>query len=237
MSSQDLTMPDNDPQRIRKNKSFVRREGRLTMGQKRALQQQWSRYGLQRQDGRLSITEVFGRHADSILEIGFGMGEALLAAAQQHPDKNFIGIEVYRPGVGSLLAKISQLSMSNIRIYTEDAVEVLSDCIVDNTFSEIRIFFPDPWHKKRHHKRRLIQAPFIELLQQKLRPQGQLHLATDWQNYAEQMMAVLTENSHWYNSCGMGQYSPRPQTRSLTKFEQRGLRLGHQVWDLIFVKK
>jgi tRNA (guanine-N7-)-methyltransferase len=171
-----------------------------------------------------------------ILEIGFGMGQALLAMAQQNPQQNFIGIEVHRPGVGNLLSELEAQQINNVRVFCADAVEVLRYCIPDHFLSGINIFFPDPWPKKRHHKRRLIQTDFVLLLQQKLKSQGFLHLATDWQHYAEHMMAVLNTVPGFINAAGEGNFMPRPENRPLTKFEQRGQQLGHEVWDLVFYR-
>ena len=162
------------------------------------------------------------------------MGQSLVAMAEAAPDTNFIGIEVHRPGVGKLLHTMEQRGVDNIRVYCHDAVEVLRDCIPDASLDTVQIFFPDPWHKKRHHKRRLIQPPFVALLTRKLKSGGILHLATDWQNYAEQMMEVLSAAGGLDNTAGPGQFAPRPESRPLTKFELRGERLGHGVWDLVF---
>jgi tRNA (guanine-N7-)-methyltransferase len=221
---------------LRKIKSFVRREGRLTKGQTLALDTQWPQFGLQLEDGLLEFEKLFGRKAETILEIGFGMGDSLFTEAQREPDSNFIGIEVHRPGIGSLLMNMQLQDVNNIRLFDCDAVDVLKQCIPDNSLDKIQIFFPDPWHKKRHHKRRLIQPAFVTLLAQKLKTGGVLHLATDWQHYAEHMMEVMNASTSFENSAGKNQYTLRPASRPITKFEKRGLKLGHGVWDMIFKK-
>lgn len=215
-------------------RSFVLRGGRITAGQQRAFDQYWPRFGLQPEQGLLEPDVVFERAGPRILEIGFGMGQSLLEMAQAAPDANFIGIEVHRPGVGRLLHDLGEQNVSNVRIYCEDAVQVLQQCIADASLDTVQIFFPDPWHKKRHHKRRLIQPQFLSLLASKLKPGGLLHLATDWENYAEHMLEVLEAGTDFTNQAGPGCYSPRPQQRPLTKFERRGQRLGHGVWDLMY---
>ncbi|MFU8763616.1 MAG: tRNA (guanosine(46)-N7)-methyltransferase TrmB [Haliea sp.] len=215
-------------------RSYVLRMGRLTDGQQRAFDEHWPRFGLSHGDGPLDYAAVFGRDAPRVLEIGFGMGQSLVAMAAAAPATDFIGIEVHRPGVGKLLHSMEVEGVSNIRIYCHDAVEVLRDCIPPASLDTIQIFFPDPWHKKRHHKRRLIQPAFAEQLVAYLKPGGILHLATDWENYAEQMLDVLSATPGLENTAGAGNYAPRPESRPLTKFEQRGERLGHGVWDLLF---
>lgn len=225
--------PTAYPRRIR---SFVLRAGRMTAGQQRAIDAYWPRWGLEREDGLLNTGAAFGRVAPLVLEIGFGMGHSLCEIAVAAPDKNFIGIEVHRPGVGRLLHELGEQGCDNVRVYCEDAVLVLQQCIPDTCLDAVQIFFPDPWHKKRHHKRRLVQAEFIKLLACKLRSGGRLHLATDWQNYAEHVLEVMAEIPEFTNEAGTGQYSPRPEYRPLTKFEKRGQRLGHGVWDLIYTR-
>jgi len=221
---------------MRKIKSFVRREGRLTPGQEKGLTTQWPLYGLSLTDGALDIEKTFGRHAaPTVLEIGFGMGRSLAEMAANAPEKNFIGIEVHTPGVGSLLAAIEKNGLTNIRIYQDDAVHVLNECIPDNSLAIVQIFFPDPWPKKKHHKRRLIQVSFIELLKRKLQIGGKLHFATDWQNYAEQMVEVMNQVTGFENEAGDQVFSERPSYRPLTKFEERGHHLGHQTWELLFI--
>ncbi|MEM9243795.1 MAG: tRNA (guanosine(46)-N7)-methyltransferase TrmB [Pseudomonadota bacterium] len=223
----------NSVNRIR---SFVRRQGRITPSQCRAFETYGEHYILNSQDGKLDVGDVFGRQADCIVEIGFGMGDTLLSQARQQRDKNFIGIEVYRPGVGALLANMVKQDVGNIRIYNEDAVEVLEHCIDDACLAAVHIYFPDPWPKKRHQKRRLIQTEFLSLLQKKLKIGGVLHLATDWEHYAEQMLTTLNATPGFKNGMADGGFSPRPETRPLTKFERRGIKLGHSVWDLLFIK-
>ena len=218
----------------RRIRSYVLRAGRMTPVQKRALETNWQSWGLDYNGGELAYDPAFGRGGPRVLEIGFGMGQSLVATAEAMPGTNFIGIEVHKPGVGKLLHSMEERGVDNIRIYRHDAVEVLQDCIPDASLDTIQIFFPDPWHKKRHHKRRLIQPPFVSQLASKLKTGGVLHLATDWENYAEQMMEVLSAAEGFSNTCGEGQFAPRPVHRPLTKFELRGERLGHGVWDLIF---
>jgi tRNA (guanine-N7-)-methyltransferase len=220
--------------RHRAIRSFVLRTGRMTAGQQRAFDRYGPRFVLRKDMGKLDAREVFGREAPLVLEIGFGMGQSLLEMAAVAPQLNFLGIEVHRPGVGSLLHGLAERELDNVRVYCEDAVEVLRECILDGSLHRVQIFFPDPWHKKRHHKRRLIQPEFVQLLAQKLVPGGHLHLATDWQNYAEQMLQVLTATPLLANTAASGEYVPRPDSRPITKFEQRGQRLGHGVWDLLF---
>lgn len=216
-------------------KSFVVRGGRLTVGQQAALETLWPRFGLDPEQP-LDAAAVFGRHAPLVLEIGFGMGASLLEMAQRAPDKDFIGVEVHPPGVGTLLRGSEERGLSNLRVYQHDAIQILERCLADGQLAEVLIFFPDPWHKKRHHKRRLVQPPFVQLLRRKLRPGGRLHLATDWQNYAEQMVEVLEGAEGFRNAFGPGQYAAE-HDRPETKFERRGLRLGHGVWDLIYTRE
>jgi tRNA (guanine-N7-)-methyltransferase len=208
----------------------------MTPGQQRAFEAGWQHWGLEVENGLLDFDTAFERPGPRVLEIGFGMGQSLLAMALAAPATNFLGIEVHRPGVGKLLHGMAEQGVENIRVYCHDAVEVLRDCIADTSLDTVQIFFPDPWHKKRHHKRRLIQPPFVAHLLGKLKPGGIIHLATDWENYAEQMMEVLSATEGLSNTCAQGQYAPRPEDRPLTKFELRGERLGHGVWDLVFVR-
>jgi len=218
-------------------RSYVLRTGRMTPGQQRAFDQNWGRWGLEHDAGALDFDRCFGRPGPRVLEIGFGMGQSLVAMAAAAPATNFLGIEVHRPGVGKLLHGMAGQGVDNIRVYCHDAVEILRDCVPDASLDTIQIFFPDPWHKKKHNKRRLIQPPFVTLLSSKLKQAGTLHLATDWEDYAGQMMEVLSLADGLENSCGPGQFAPRPDHRPLTKFELRGERLGHGVWDLVFVRK
>ncbi len=218
-------------------RSYVLRTGRMTPAQQRAYAEGWAQWGLEYGDGPLDLVAAFGRTGPVTLEIGFGMGQSLATMAAAAPEVNFIGIEVHTPGVGKLLHSVAASELKNIRVYCHDAVEVLRDCIPDSSLDTVQIYFPDPWHKKRHHKRRLIQPPFVELLVSRLKPGATLHLATDWENYAEQMMEVLSSSRALRNTAGPGCYAPRPEYRPLTKFEQRGARLGHGVWDLIFCRE
>jgi tRNA (guanine-N7-)-methyltransferase len=222
------------PKIARAIRSFVLRTGRMTPGQERALAEHWPSKGLLRENGRLDYRATFGRDAPVVLEIGFGMGASLVAMAQAAPATDFIGIEVHRPGVGRLLASMAEQGVDNIRAYCDDAVEVLEQCIADDSLAGVQIFFPDPWHKKKHNKRRLVQPEFVQRLRKKLQVGGVIHLATDWQNYAEQMLAVMSAADGFSNQ--YDGYAPRPASRPLTKFEARGERLGHGVWDLLFKK-
>jgi tRNA (guanine-N7-)-methyltransferase len=226
----------SDTHKHRRIRSYVLRTGRMTPGQERAFDENWSRWGLEHKEGPLDFEAAFGRPGPRVLEIGFGMGQSLVEMAVATPEKNFVGIEVHRPGVGRLLHSMVDADVDNIRVYCHDAVEVLDDCIADDSLDTVQIFFPDPWHKKRHHKRRLIQPEFVAHLVRKLKPGGILHLATDWENYAQQMMEVLTGESALVNIAPSGEFASRPEHRPLTKFEARGERLGHGVWDLLFSK-
>lgn len=213
------------------------RSGHITEGQKSARQRLFARWGIAFCSEPIDFKEVFQRDGTNILEIGFGMGETTAAMAQSHPDWCILGVEVYRAGVGSLLAKIEQMGLGNIRIIEHDAVEVIDHMITDATLDRAHIYFPDPWPKKRHHKRRLIQPAFIAKLAAKIKPGGMMHLATDWPEYAQQMLAVLSSEDSLANASASGGYCPRPAWRPLTKFETRGMRLGHPVADLIFQKR
>lgn len=219
----------NSERHLRTIRSFVRREGRITRGQQRALDELWPKYGIAA-DSFIDLDRLFGRAAPRTLEIGFGNGEALAEMAELQPDHDFIGIEVHRPGVGHLLKLLEERAIDNVRIYHADAVKVLKECLPDGSLDRVLLFFPDPWHKKRHHKRRIVQPAFIQLLGKKLKAGGTLHMATDWENYAEHMLAVMQASDDFRKCAGAGVYSPRP----VTKFEQRGRRLGHDVWDLVF---
>ena len=222
--------------KMRRIRSFVLRTGRMTEGQKRSYDLHWPSKGLELEKGAIDLDEVFGRRAPTVLEIGFGTGDSLATMAAAAPEKNFIGVEVHSPGVGRLMHLIDESGIENLRAYCDDAVEVLERCIADESLSRVQVYFPDPWHKKRHHKRRLIQPEFVQLLRKKLQPGGVIHLATDWENYAEHMMEVMSAAPGFTNCEGEGQFAPRPEYRPVTKFERRGERLGHGVWDLLFEK-
>jgi tRNA (guanine-N7-)-methyltransferase len=231
------------PERHRHIRSYVLRQGRVSNAQQRALDTLKPRFGIPYEVKQLDLDAAFGRSAPKILEIGFGMGETTATIAAAHPENDYLALEVHNPGVGSLLKRIGELELSNIRIIQHDAVEVLRDMIPDASLDGVHIFFPDPWHKARHNKRRLIQLPFVAKLVHKLKPAcpelgrrgGYIHAATDWQDYAEQILAVFSAEPLLQNTAQ--DYAPRPAYRPLTKFEQRGLRLGHGVWDLVFRRK
>ena len=215
-------------------RSFVLRAGRMGSGQVRALQTLGPQFTLPYQPGLLDWDQAFGRSAPRVLEIGFGMGQASAQIAAARPDLDFIGVEVHEPGVGALLREIGERDLRNLRIVQHDAVEVLQQMIAPASLAGLHVYFPDPWHKKRHHKRRLIQPALVDLLASRLRPGGWLHCATDWENYARQMLAVLGACPVLHNSAEG--FAPKPELRPLTKFEARGLRLGHDVWDLLFTR-
>ncbi|MDF1530664.1 MAG: tRNA (guanosine(46)-N7)-methyltransferase TrmB [Sedimenticola sp.] len=219
-------------------RSFVLRQGRLTPGQQRAFDALWPLYGIEYTGKPLDLTTLFGNDNPTLVEIGFGNGESLAQMAAAHPEQNYLGIEVHGPGVGHLLLKIQELGLTNIRIMKHDAIEVLNNCLADASLQGLFLFFPDPWHKKRHHKRRILNPTFLKQLYRVIKPGGFFHAATDWEEYAVQMMEVLGEASEEFqNSVGKGNYTPRPEYRPLTKFEQRGHRLGHGVWELIFIRR
>jgi tRNA (guanine-N7-)-methyltransferase len=216
-------------------RSYVLRLGRVSPAQQRACETLLPRFGISYAAQTLDLEQTFGRSAPKILEIGFGMGDSTATIALAHPENDYLALEVHTPGVGNLLKLIDTQQIANIRIIQHDAVEVLRDMIAANMLDGVHIFFPDPWHKARHNKRRLIQAPFIAQLVQKLRPGGYIHVATDWQDYAEQVLAVLAAEPLLENTAAG--YAPRPDYRPLTKFEQRGIRLGHEVWDMMFRRR
>nr|WP_124081256.1 tRNA (guanosine(46)-N7)-methyltransferase TrmB [Pigmentiphaga humi] len=216
-------------------RSFVHRRGHITLGQKEALETLSGAWTLPYTDRHVSFAQVFGREAPTVLEIGFGMGETTEKIALAHPGRNFLGVEVFNAGVGAMLRRIETSGLNNLRIVQHDAVEVMRDMIPPGSLAGVHIYFPDPWPKKRHHKRRLIQPPFIALLASRIAPGGYLHCATDWQHYAEQMLEVLGGEPQLANTCEG--YAERPAWRPQTKFETRGLRLGHGVWDLIFERR
>ena len=220
------------PQHIR---SFVNRRSHMTQGQQQALDAYLDKWSLPYRAEVLDLSQTFGRSAPTILEIGFGMGETTEQIALARPQDNFLGVEVFNAGVGALLKRIETSTLENIRIIQHDAVEVLRDMVAPNSLSGVHIYFPDPWPKKRHHKRRLIQTPLIELLSSRMASGAYLHCATDWEHYAQQMLEVLSGEASLINTAE--NFAPRPDFRPLTKFENRGIRLGHGVWDLIFKKR
>lgn len=227
------TPPSPEKRRI---KSFVLRQGRLSASQQNAIDALWPKVGLELDDQLLDFETVFERSAPTIVEIGFGMGASLAEMAERHPENNYIGIEVHRPGVGALLKLIEAKQLSNIRVFNADAIDVLNQKIPQNSLDAVYLFFPDPWHKSKHKKRRIVQAEFATKIASHLKPGGQFHLATDWEDYSEHMMNIMTACNDFKNLSGKGQFTPRPSHRPLTKFEQRGQRLGHGVWDLVFIK-
>jgi tRNA (guanine-N7-)-methyltransferase len=218
-------------------RSFVRREGRMTPRQQQALETLWSRFGVDVPAGELDFVSLFGRDGPVVIEIGFGMGQSLLNLALANPQNNYLGIEVHRPGVGSLLAGLVEHTLSNVRVIMADAKEILQRQVPAASLEGVLLFFPDPWPKLRHQKRRLVQPEFVDLVASKLMAGGTFHMATDWENYAEQMLRVASNCQQLDNTAGAGQFTPRPDTRPLTKFERRGQKLGHGVWDLLFVKR
>jgi len=215
-------------------RSFVLRQGRVSNAQQRAHDTLLPRYGIPYSQHIVDLDQVFGRSAPKILEIGFGMGETTAEIAANHPENDYLGIEVHTPGVGGLLKRIAERGLDNVRIIQHDAVEVLTHMITPSTFEGAHIFFPDPWPKKRHHKRRLIQPAFVALLAERMKSGAYVHVATDWQEYAEQVLAVLAAEPRLLNTADG--YAPRPDYRPQTKFETRGLKLGHGVWDVVFRK-
>jgi tRNA (guanine-N7-)-methyltransferase len=218
-------------------KSFVLRQGRLTRAQQKALEKHWLDYGIDFSEQVLCIDKLFGNNHELVIEIGFGNGESLLQQAINQPQYNFIGIEVHGPGIGHLIHHAQLNTVRNLKVIRFDAVEVLKNHIADNSIGKVQLFFPDPWHKKRHHKRRIINPDFIRLIHQKLKPGGLFHMATDWQHYAEQMLAQMDSAQGYINCAGKGNFSSHKGARCETKFERRGLNLGHGVWDLIYEKQ
>ena len=222
------------PAEHRAIRSFVLRQGRVSPAQQRSVENLMPRFGVPYQTALIDLEKIFHRNAEKFLEIGFGMGETTATIAAAHPEHDYLGIEVHTPGVGALLKIVSEKGINNIRIVQHDAVEVLQHMIADDTFSGVHIFFPDPWPKTRHHKRRLIQPKFIELITAKIKSGGYIHAATDWQEYVEQILSVLSNESKLQNTAES--YAPRPSYRPQTKFEARGIKLGHGVWDCVFKK-
>ena len=224
--------------RQRPIRSYVLREGRITAGQKRAFNRLWPRYGIEFTGERLDLPLLFGNQHPVWLEIGFGNGESLARLAMQYPGNNYLGIEVHRPGVGHLLLRIEALALTNLLLIQHDAVEVIKDGLQENALAGALLLFPDPWHKKRHHKRRILQPQLVEQLARTIRSGGRFHAATDWQPYANFMLQVMSQaDTSFENIAGQGKFYPRSEERPLTKFEQRGLRLDHQVRDLMFRRR
>ncbi|MCV6639389.1 tRNA (guanosine(46)-N7)-methyltransferase TrmB [Candidatus Albibeggiatoa sp. nov. NOAA] len=224
-------------QKQREIRSFVRRNGRITKSQQQALASLSDEYVLTTEsDTCFDFDTIFGRDAEKHLEIGFGAGDALVSMAKMHPERDFIGIEVYLAGIGQVLSQIEKHDLTNIRLLNADAVQVLTHHIAPSSLDCTYIFFPDPWHKKRHNKRRLVQTEFLDLIVPKLKAKGLIRLATDWEEYAQQMLDVLETYPSLENQTGQGQFAPRFEERPLTKFERRGQRLGHGVWDLLYQK-
>ena len=205
----------------------------MTKGQQRAMDELMPQFGIEFDGNEIDFTQAFSREAPTILEIGFGDGEALLSMASQRPDANFLGAEVHRPGVGRLLLNVEQEEIQNIRVFCQDGADVLQHAIPDGSLSGINLFFPDPWHKKKHHKRRILQPSFVDLVCRKLKPSGVFHFATDWEPYALETLALLDQEKRLRNQAGANSFSPRPEFRPVTKFERRGIRLGHGVWDIL----
>nr|WP_218056894.1 tRNA (guanosine(46)-N7)-methyltransferase TrmB [Gilliamella apicola] len=234
MNEQSMINNSEDIKSKRTIRSFVLRQGRLTKGQQQALENLWPSFGI---DYNPNVTIGSNNKRPFVLEIGFGMGASLVEMAKNAPTKDFLGIEVHKPGVGACLMAIEENQLSNLKVMCHDAVEVLNNMIADDSLDKVQIYFPDPWHKARHNKRRIIQPEFVQLIQKKLKIGGILHLATDWQHYAEHMLEVLTQAEGFKNLSSTGDYIPRPEDRPITKFEKRGQNLGHGVWDLQFMKK
>ncbi|WP_283130015.1 tRNA (guanosine(46)-N7)-methyltransferase TrmB [Enterovibrio norvegicus] len=221
---------------LRRIRSFVRREGRLTKGQEQAMNDCWPTMGIDFEEKQLDWAEVFGNNNPVVLEIGFGMGASLVEMAKNAPEKNFVGIEVHSPGVGACLMAARDASVTNLRVMCHDAVEVFEHMLPVASLETVQLFFPDPWHKARHHKRRIVQPEFVQMLRDKLKIGGIFHMATDWENYAEHMVEVMDVAPGYKNTATDGSYIPRPDDRPLTKFEARGHRLGHGVWDMKYAR-
>ncbi|HIF88402.1 MAG TPA: tRNA (guanosine(46)-N7)-methyltransferase TrmB [Candidatus Thioglobus sp.] len=225
----------NDNKHMRTIQSFVRRSGRLSKAQRIGLNELWPNYGVEIINGvMLDFDELFTQSQDVVIEVGFGNGDSLLEMAINQPQTNFLGIEVYEAGVGRLINEANKHQLNNLKIIKNDAVEVLKHHIKDDSLSAFQLFFPDPWHKKKHHKRRILQTSLLDMLANKLKTHGIIHIATDWENYAEHIMETMEVHPHFKNTLGDHIYSPRPAHRPLTKFENRGQRLGHGVWDILF---
>lgn len=218
-------------------RSFVIRGGRMTEGQQSAFDQWWPRYGLSLHSGLAATRDIFAQNKPVVIEVGFGMGDSLLEMAAADPKTNFVGIEVHPPGVGRLINEAGKQDLKNIWVFMADATDVLTDCFDDSSIDRLQLFFPDPWHKKKHNKRRIVQKPFLTTIAGKLKKAGVLHMATDWQPYAQYMVEALEQCPEYQNKAGEQHYSPAPDYRPKTKFEKRGERLGHGVWDLLYEKR
>jgi len=225
-----------DVQYAKRIKSFVIRAGRMSADQRELYAQHYSEKGLKLEGGRLDYQTVFGNNNPVVLEVGFGMGKSLVEMCQANPDLNYIGVEVHTPGVAKLLRDAADFAVENLRVYEVDAIEILAHCIPDDSLHTMQLFFPDPWHKARHNKRRILTGDFAETILKKLSVGGCFHMATDWEHYAEQMLDVMEAVPGYENIAGKGRYHVRPEFRPLTKFENRGEKLGHGVWDLIYKK-
>ena len=223
--------------RHRKIRSYVRREGRFTPAQKSAYESLWPVYGLDATAEQWDFSRVFDRQSDVFLELGFGDGRVLKMLSAEYPENDYLGIEVHRPGVGRVMRELDQQGLKNVRVASEDGMELLQNNIAADSLAGILIFFPDPWHKKKHKKRRMIQAEFVHMAASRLKPGGILHLATDWEDYAQQMLEVLSVEPLLINTSTEKTFVERPQSRPITKYEERGLRLGHGVWDLVFCRQ
>ncbi len=234
-----MSAPKTDQRSHRRAiRSYVLRGGRLTAGQQRAFDQLWPQWGLDYAPAPIDPHRLFGNDHPVFLEIGFGDGEGLAEMARRHPERNYLGVEVHAPGVGHLLLRLEQYACRNVRVIRHDAVEVLRHMLPPASLAGVYLFFPDPWHKKRHHKRRILQPALLDQLARTLCPGGIFHAATDWQDYAKQMLELLdADRARFRNQAGPGEFTPRPDTRPLTKFERRGQRLGHGVWDLVFIRQ
>ena len=215
-------------------RSYVVRSGRITKSQRKAFEAHWHKYGLELVTGKLNTESIFGSGAFVVVEIGFGMGDSLLQMAQASPNQHFIGIEVYPPGVGSIMKRAHETKLKNLRVYLADANDVIDECFGENTIDRLQLFFPDPWHKKKHRKRRIVTPSFVQLVRSRLVLNGVFHMSTDWKAYAEQMLEIMEQSDGYSNCAGAGNFSVKPDYRPLTKFELRGERLGHNVWDLVF---
>ena len=229
-----MTEEKNIPENFR-IKSFVKREGRMTQGQDRAMEAHWPTFGVEyNADATIDFKALFGNDNPVVVEVGFGMGKSLAEMAKNFPENNYLGIEVHRPGVATLLKDIAEMELTNLRVMCHDAVEVFENMLAEQSVDRMQLFFPDPWHKKKHNKRRIVKPEFVTTVASRMKTGGVFHMATDWEDYALQMMEVMSEHADYKNQCGDQQYAPRPDYRPLTKFEARGHRLGHGVWDLLF---